>query len=165
MRTVGAIIFLCLILTLSFLTTTKETNAASGIDLQEIITLTNNERADRDLHRLSTSSTLFIAAQKRADDMANREYFSHETPDGDPFWKTLEDVAYEYQYAGENLAVHFYTPEQLVSAWMRSPGHKANILNPNFEEIGVGIASGMRNGYKGYYVVQLFGTLLPNRDL
>ena len=163
----GSVILFCLCFTaflffFQFFLIGHTAHAADDINLNQIVALTNEERSAENIPALASSSRLFQVAQMRADDMASREYFAHETPEGIPFWQHVSQSGYQYSHVGENLAVHFYTPEQLVNAWMRSPSHKANILNPDFEEIGLGIAEGIRRGHKGYYVVQIFGTLLSN---
>lgn len=125
---------------------------------EKIVELTNGERQKVGLLALQTSDVLSTVATKKAQLMSKGSEFSHTLQDGTTAWELLDEVNYHYVYAGENLAIHFYTNEELVSAWMNSESHKENILNPVYAEIGVGIAKGKWQDYEGYFVVQLFGT-------
>jgi len=74
--------------------------------------------------------------------MARRNYFAHTDPDGhDPFWH-LQQAGIAFTSAGENIAEGQPTPEAVMSAWMNSPGHRANILNPTYRSIGIGVVQG-----------------------
>ncbi len=99
------------------------------------------------------------AAQTKADDMLARGYFSHNTPDGHTPWDFITTSGYNYITAGENLAVNFTQAENVEAAWMNSPGHRANILNKNYQNIGIGISQGTYQGHQAIFVVQMFGTL------
>lgn len=125
-----------------------------------IINLTNEERSDDALGSLTRSALLDQAAQLKAEHMAEEGYFAHYAPDGTSPWYWFDEVSYNYQKAGENLAVHFNDSGKVVDAWMDSPSHRANILNGEYTEIGVGTAKGEYKGSKTVFVVQLFGT--PN---
>lgn len=122
-----------------------------------VATLTNEERSDNNLGALTENPLLAEAANLKAKDMAEKGYFSHTGPDGALPWKWLKDVGYNYEYAGENLAVHFTDSDEVVEAWMDSPTHRANILKENFTEIGVGMAKGEYKGEETVFVVQFFG--------
>lgn len=132
--------------------------AASDITIDHVVSLANDSRTEHDLPALELNSLLSKAAQAKADDMMLKQYFSHTTPEGYAPWKFIKDTGYSYIAAGENLAIDFHDAETMQSAWMNSPGHRANILNKNFQEIGVGIASGFFEGKKSTVVVQMFGT-------
>ncbi len=123
-----------------------------------IVDLTNDERADEKLVTLTRSETLDRAAQLKAEDMAANEYFAHYSPTGVSPWYWFDEVAYDYLHAGENLAVHFTDSSDVVKAWMNSPSHRANIMNNDYLQIGVGSAKGEYKGRPTIYVVQLFGT-------
>jgi uncharacterized protein YkwD len=101
---------------------------------------------------LQIDDRLSFIAQTKANDMVNKNYFDHTTPDGHRFFYFLQQLGYGYQSAGENLAIDYQNSQQVVDAWMNSPGHKANIINPAFTKTGIGIA------YRGNhaYIVQLF---------
>lgn len=123
-----------------------------------IVELTNDERSDENLNDLRRSVVLDAAAQLKAQHMAENEYFAHYSPTGISPWHWFSLAEYNFVHAGENLAIHFTDSDEVVDAWMDSPTHRANIMNGDFTEIGVGAASGSFEGYKTVYVVQLFGT-------
>ncbi len=123
-----------------------------------IVDLTNEERADDALVTLKRNATLDEAAQMKAAHMAKNEYFAHYSPDGVSPWYWFAQADYNFVHAGENLAIHFTDSGEVVEAWMNSPTHRANIMNGNYREIGVGTAEGSYQGHKTVYVVQLFGT-------
>lgn len=118
---------------------------------------TNDYRVSDSKKPLVLSDKLTRSAQMKADDMARRGYFSHMGPLGESPWSWFEKVGYKYEYAGENLAVDFSESKDVSTAWFNSATHKANLLNPNFTEIGIGIAEGIYNGHKTTFVVQFFG--------
>lgn len=130
---------------------------SSAITQGNIIVLTNQSRQDFGLNSLSENSVLDKAAQAKADDMLAKGYFAHVTPDGKTPWDFISSAGYNYLMAGENLAVNFAEAESVETAWMNSPGHKANILNKNFEQIGIGISQGEFQGHSAIFVVQMFG--------
>jgi uncharacterized protein YkwD len=117
---------------------------------KQVLELTNQERAKAGLQPLKGNAELDYAADKYAEDMSERGVLSHTGPDGSQPWDRAKAVGYEAQTMGENIAAGQKTPEQVVQAWMNSPGHRANILNSNFTELGVGF----HNNYWG----QLFGS-------
>lgn len=119
---------------------------------------TNDERLDNGLQKLVRNPILDEAARMKAEDMAVNGYFSHYSPSGVSPWHWFEEVDYNFAHAGENLAVHFSDSKEVVNAWMDSPTHRANIVNSNYREIGIGTAKGMLDGYSTVFVVQLFGT-------
>ncbi|MEX2014260.1 MAG: CAP domain-containing protein [Parcubacteria group bacterium] len=123
--------------------------------------LTNNARAERQLAEVKVDSVLTKAAQAKALDMAAKGYFSHVSPDGTEPWYWLEQAGYEYQYAGENLAVNFSDSEELVKAWQNSPTHNMNLLGPRYTETGVGVAVGTYEGREAVFVVQFFASPAP----
>ena len=123
-----------------------------------VIALTDQQRASNQLGNLTSNSLLTQAAQDAADDMATKGYFAHVSPSGTTPWDWLNQVGYQYQWAGENLAVNFDDSQQLMDAWMASPTHKANILSPNYTQIGVGMATGTYQGAQVVFVVQFFAS-------
>ena len=129
---------------------------ATNISVPEIIRLTNNERASADLSTLKENSTLDKAAGLKAADMFAKDYWAHFAPDGTSPWYFFSLVGYQYSWAGENLARDFSTSGGVVNAWMASSGHRANILNSNFTEIGVAVVNGKLQGEDTTLVVQLF---------
>lgn len=123
-----------------------------------IVDLTNEERAEASVRGLKRNSVLDEAAKRKAEDMAAKEYFAHYSPDGIAPWHWFDTVGYNFIHAGENLAVHFTDSEEVIEGWMNSPGHRANILDGKYTEIGVGTARGEFNGHETIFVVQMFGT-------
>jgi hypothetical protein len=120
--------------------------------------LTNTQRTDNSLQPLTVSPLLSEAAQDKADDMAAKGYFSHVSPDGTLPWYWFKQVGYNYQYAGENLAINFNDSNDVVNAWMASPMHRANILKQQYTQVGIGIATGMYQGEQTTFVVQFFAS-------
>jgi uncharacterized protein YkwD len=123
-----------------------------------IITQTNKERTKYSVTALTESKQLDLSAQAKADDILARHYFAHVAPDG----KTVSDLVTKQEYVyikiGENLALGNFTSDtDVVTAWMNSPGHRANILDTAFSNIGVGVAYGMYDGHDVYVAVQHFG--------
>ncbi len=122
-----------------------------------VVDLTNEEREDIQAPELRRNATLDEAARMKAKHMAEHEYFSHYSPSGVSPWHWFTEADYTFAHAGENLAIHFTDSSEVVEAWMESPTHRANIVNKNYTEIGVGTAKGTFDGYNTVYVVQLFG--------
>ncbi|MFE1500687.1 CAP domain-containing protein, partial [Streptomyces albidoflavus] len=127
-----------------------DTGRSSAAD--QVIALVNTERAKAGCGPLSHNATLTRAAQGHSDDMAARDFFDHTDPDGDGPGERVTAAGYPWSTYGENIAKGQSTPEQVMEAWMNSPGHRANILNCDFKEIGVGIHT---DG--GPYWTQVFG--------
>jgi hypothetical protein len=123
--------------------------------------LTNNERATQNLPALTVSPLLNEAAQMKADDMAAKGYFAHTSPEGKTPWYWLLQVGYNYQYAGENLAINFSDSKDVTAAWMASPTHKENIEKGNYTEVGTGVATGMYEGHETVFVAQVYANPLP----
>ena len=133
----------------------------AAVDASDVVTLTNENRTDDGLPALAENPLLMQAAQDKANDMAANSYYAHVSPDGKSPLYWLQLVGYHYLNAGENLVIDRTTSEQVVDAWMASPDHRANILRPQFTEVGVGVAQGVYQGLATTYVVQEFGTPYP----
>lgn len=136
---------------------------ASAITASTVISLTNAARVEGGLDQLTNNSLLASAAQAKANDMLAKQYFAHNTPSGETPWTFIKATGYSYVTAGENLAIDFAEAESVQSAWMNSPGHRANIMNKAFQEIGIGISKGMYNGHQTTIVVQMFGTPIAQK--
>ena len=110
---------------------------------REVIRLVNAERAKYGLGALQEDAALTRTARMKSQDMHDNRYFDHNSPTyGTPF-QLMKSQGVSYRTAGENIAMGYATPEAVVSAWMNSPGHRANILNASYTKIGVGyVASG-----------------------
>ncbi|MFI9548916.1 sigma-70 family RNA polymerase sigma factor [Streptomyces sp. NPDC052016] len=122
----------------------------------QVLALVNKERAAAGCGPLSQDPQLRDAAQGHSDDMAARDFFDHTNPDGDGPGERVTASGYRWSTYGENIAKGQQTPEAVMTSWMNSPGHRANILNCAFEEIGVGI----HDGGGGPYWTQNFGAKL-----
>lgn len=122
-----------------------------------LVDLANEDRVRNGVGELTENPLLKKAAEEKAKDMALRGYFSHTSPDGKDPWYWFDRVGYTYHAAGENLAVHFTDSLAINSAWMASPSHRANIVNGEFTEIGIGVAIGEFEGEETIFVVQMFG--------
>lgn len=112
---------------------------ASPIAPEKIIELTNQKRIESGISALFISTQLTSAAQDKAVDLVKRNYWSHQTPEGEPFWSFADEQNYDWIYLGENLAADFETSEKIVDAWLSSPSHRKNLLNENYQDIGIGI--------------------------
>lgn len=122
-----------------------------------LVDQTNRERSTESLGTLRTNTVLELAAKMKAEDMATKGYFSHNSPDGKTPWYWFEKAGYDYAAAGENLAVNFTDSKDVTEAWMRSPSHRANIMSGNYTEIGIATAQGTYKGRDAIFVVQEFG--------
>ena len=126
----------------------------------QIISLTNQKRAENGLPALSSNGQLASAASAKAGDMFGNNYWSHNSPQGKTPWTFISSAGYKYIYAGENLARDFSDASAVVNAWMNSPSHRENIMDKNFKEIGVAVADGKLDGREGILVVQMFGSAI-----
>lgn len=132
---------------------------ASEITSSNIISLTNQTRSAYGLNTLSNNAKLESAALAKANNMFELQYWDHFGPNGESPWQFIKAAGYNYVYAGENLARGFRTSEGVHEAWMASPTHKANIVSPNYEDIGVSVVIGVLEGSQTILVVQMFGNL------
>ncbi len=123
-----------------------------------LLDLVNSTREDERLSPLKISDQLNLAAYQKARDMIDNQYFAHYSPGGISPWCWFSQVGYQYYYAGENLAIHFFDSAEVHEAWMSSSSHRANILNPNYQEMGLAVVTGYFEGQETAIVVQLFGT-------
>lgn len=124
----------------------------------EVIHIVNLERSKAGLKPLAVHTGAMVAAEKRA--LEAIETFSHDRPDGRPWHTILAECHVKFIRAGENIAYGTdYTPQDVVAAWMKSPGHRKNILNPDFTHIGIGYAKGERSRI---YWAQMFLTIISS---
>ena len=130
-------------------TATPASQSYEAFELQ-VIELTNVERKKAGLAPLQLDNLLMNNAEQKSLDMKQNKYFSHTSPTlGSPF-EQMKNNGISYKKAGENIAKGQSTPEQVVQAWMDSPGHRENIMNSNYTHIGVGYVNG------GHYWTQQF---------
>jgi uncharacterized protein YkwD len=133
---------------------------SSEITVQKVYEATNKQRQLAGLPLLHYSSVLSDSATNKAEDMFANNYWAHNSPQGKTPWDFFKTVGYSYSVAGENLAKDFYDTDSMMTAWMNSPTHKANIVNTQYQEIGIGVVNGILDGVKTTLVVQHFGTPL-----
>ena len=130
--------------------TVPEKDTALQNYVSEVVRLTNAERAKYGLKPLTEDWQLSRVAQEKAQDMKNKNYFSHTSPTyGSPF-DMMKSYGISYRYAAENIAKGYQTPAAVVNGWMNSEGHRKNILNANYKKIGIGYVE------NGKYWVQMF---------
>jgi uncharacterized protein YkwD len=128
-----------------------------------VIQWTNTQREKNGLPPLSENSKLNASAEIKAEDMFDDQYFSHYSSSGVGAGDLAESTGYQFIAVGENLALgNFKSDETLVQAWMDSPGHRENILNANYQEIGVSVVEGFFEGQSVWMAVQHFGRPLSS---
>jgi uncharacterized protein YkwD len=120
----------------------------------EVVSLTNGHRTAHRLPALAIDPALTRAAQSYSEDMVARRFYSHTSPEGTQPWDRAATAGSTHRSIGENIACGQRSPAQVVQGWMDSPGHRANILKPEFTHIGIGLRGG---GEAGTYWTQLFG--------
>lgn len=132
--------------------TPAPTTTASSSATATVVTLVNAERQKAGCAPLTVNAKLTSAAQAHSQDMADHRNMSHTGSDGSSPGDRITKAGYTWSSYGENVAYGYSTPQSVMDAWMSSPGHKANILDCNFKEIGVGLAE------PGDYWTQDFGS-------
>jgi uncharacterized protein YkwD len=120
-----------------------------------VVALTNESRRREHLDPLKVNAKLTAAANRKLDDMIQRAYFEHRSPDGRQPWDFMWAAGYPYQYAGENLAHGYRDAAAQQQGWMHSRKHRENILNAHYTEIGVAARDG--------YAVVMFGRPIGDR--
>jgi uncharacterized protein YkwD len=131
----------------------------ANISVSELLRLTNEQREKNGVEPLSINEKLVIAADQKALDMLEYDYWAHNSPLGRTPWFFIKSSGYKYVYAGENLAKGFTNAEDIVTAWMDSPDHRANMLSSNYEDVGFAIREGELDGEETILIVQEFGNL------
>lgn len=134
-------------------TESAEPSTAEMTQAEAVLKLVNQERQKAGVEPLTLSAKLTDIANTKAQDMIDKNYFSHQSPTyGSPF-DMLKKFGVSFSYAGENIAAGQKSAEEVMESWMNSSGHKANILNKNYTQLGVGFK---RGGQYGTEWVQLF---------
>lgn len=123
-----------------------------------IVALTNIQRSTSGLEPLAWNGSLAQSAALKAQDMCTKDYWSHDSPDGLTPWTFMDRAGYAYISAGENLAKNFSSDEAVVTGWMNSPGHRANILKAGFTETGVASVNCTLQGQSTTLVVAHYGS-------
>lgn len=144
-----------------FMAIPEREEVPAAVQMAEVVALTNNERFDKGIPVLARNALLDQAAQMKAEDMASKGYYAHVSPEGITPMYWVEKAGYRYLIIGENLVVNRTDAGQVVSAFMGSPGHRANILRKDFTEIGVGVAKGTYKDKSATFTVQIFAAPYP----
>lgn len=114
---------------------------STSMSIQGLLNSTNSARTANGAAPLNLNSRLDASAQAKANDMVAKDYWSHNTPSGDPPWVFIDTQGYAYQKLGENLATGFNSEQDTIDGWMASPPHKENLLDPAFVDVGFGYAN------------------------
>jgi len=136
-----------------------ETESLQAVLIQRgVFQWTNVQREKNGLPQLTESAVLNSIAASKVADMFQRQYFEHVSPSGEGVGDLAETAGYEFIAIGENLALGDYKDDEaLVQAWMDSPGHRENILNERYQEVGVAVEKGVFEGRSTWLAVQTFG--------
>lgn len=130
-----------------------------NISIQDLLLLTNTVRQQNNLLPLTYNAQLASAAYAKGQNMFTYNYWAHINPTtGQTPWVFIQNAGYQYTYAGENLARGFTTAQDAMTAWLASPTHRANILSPNYQEVGFAVEEGVLTGEKDtVLIVEEFG--------
>ncbi len=131
---------------------------ATNISVSDLLSSTNQKRAEAGLTPLTLNDQLSQAASNKAFDMFKDNYWAHFGPNGSSPWDFINKSGYHYTFAGENLAKDFNDSSSVVSAWMASSSHRSNLLKPEYKDIGFAVINGTLNGQETTLVVQMFGS-------
>ena len=129
----------------------------ASITRSSLTSYINEGRQAAGISPLSENNKLAYAAYLKAQNMVQEQYFNHNSPSGASPWQWFLKAGYEYEYAGENLAVGFYDSKEVYTAWLASPSHRENLLNPKYTEIGTAVVGGFGEN-DAVIVVQLFAS-------
>ncbi len=135
---------------------------ASNISVDSLLDQTNEARKQAGQSELALNEKLVKAAELKAQDMFANQYWAHSSPSGVEPWQWLKDVDYEYAAAGENLAKNFTSSSAIVTAWLDSPTHKANVLSQDYNEVGFAVLEGDLEDKPTSVVVALYGLPVQN---
>jgi hypothetical protein len=130
---------------------------ATDITPTELLVDTNDQRIANGLSPLVMDAQLNYSASLKAADMFAENYWAHVSPSGIQPWYWFTKAGYSYSYAGENLAKDFATTAGVMTGWMNSPGHRANILNPHYVDVGFAVENGTLVGGQTTLVVAHYG--------
>lgn len=158
LKVYAIVLILIKLITVGFLFFTYPSPAVLSQKISlEIFDLTNTSRNEESLNELNWNDELARAAQAKADNMVSENYFAHIGPDGKQPWEWINKGGYYFLYMGENLAMDFSSAKIAHSAFQQSPTHWKNIMNPKYQDMGVGVAVGNINGRETIVLVEFFG--------
>jgi len=130
---------------------------STNIKVEQLISVTNKKRQENGLSPLKLDTSLSKAAQGKANDMFEKNYWAHNSPDGTTPWFFIKKEGYSYVYAGENLAKGFSSATEVVDAWFASPRHRENELSSNYQDVGFAVMTGKLKGEDTVLIVEEFG--------
>lgn len=160
-RRYGLVVLITLVIGLQLTRSGSDSSSVLGakapVMVSELLSDSNQQRVLNNLAPLKNNQKLAEAAYLKAQDMLAKQYWAHVAPDGTTPWQWFSKVGYNYASAGENLAKNFSSSAAVTSAWMASPGHRKNVLNPNYSDVGYGVAEGKLDGKATSLVVALYG--------
>lgn len=132
---------------------------ATDVNIQSLLDYTNEQRSKYGREPLTMNNKLSLAAQRKANDMTTKNYWSHTSPDGTEPWAFIQGSDYEYLKAGENLAYGFSSSKDTVGGWMNSTSHRENMLDNVYTEVGFGFANAQNFNNSGpeTVVVAMYG--------
>lgn len=142
---------------LAILLSLKKEQSYKKVNLapESIIEATNALRISHGKKSLSNNILLTNVAQKRAEKIISNGSFSHSIPGEKTAWDLLRQNGYEYSFAAENLAIHYNNVNDLMNAWLASPKHKDNLLNPESTEIGIAVVPLRQSLHYSHVIVQI----------
>lgn len=140
------------------ITTGSVLGAEADITISGLLDGTNNARIADGKSRLLINVKLTKAAEMKAQDMFTKQYWAHTSPDGTTPWHWFGAVGYSYAEAGENLAKNFSASDSVITAWLQSSTHRANLLKATYTDVGFAVMSGEMDGQEATIVVALYGT-------
>lgn len=164
LRPLGLLVFLALFVGIHLIyniTSARQVQVlgyATSISVDQLAALTNQERASSGLAPLNFDSQLSSAATAKANYMFANNYWAHVAPDGTTPWSFINAAGYSYSDAGENLAKDFNTSAGVMSGWMGSAEHRANILSSTYSDMGFAVVDGTLLGAKTTLVVAMYAT-------
>ena len=129
---------------------------------EEILQEVNRNRAENGLSTLQIHPKLTQAASKHSQDMAHHDKLSHQSSDGSSLMDRVKRENYKYRVIAENVAAGQPTPKEVVLAWMNSPGHRKNILNPGVTHIGSGYVLNQKSSFRHYWTLVLGAEMSAN---
>ena len=151
-----AVLFL-LIISFTSYSILRTTTYGSSVATSVLTDLTNTTRKENNLPPFAPNQRLTEAAKHKGEDMLSRQYFAHYAQDGTSPWMFIRSAGYPFIFAGENLAINFKHSKEVQKAWMLSQKHRENILNKNYEDIGIATVHGTLEGKQVTLVVEMFG--------
>ena len=140
-------------------------NFENNVFVSDMLKRINSDRIANGKKALAWNSSLCQSAGLKSEDMNNNNYFEHNSPSGITPWYWIKKVDYKYTFVGENLDLNYFTSESAHEALMNSPGHRANILNDNFTQVGLNYVRGKLNGEDAFFVVQHFASPAPEKPV